>query len=102
MSTSETSGFYYVPPTGDKLKRLLHAEAQSRYHASLRRRNFRDKFGDDAFFDLYLPQYKIQGKKHLPGFRFDKEVLEKYTEAQRAKELKQKKRSKKSKKAAEA
>ncbi|KAJ7176369.1 hypothetical protein C8R43DRAFT_943152 [Mycena crocata] len=31
---------------------------------------FRQKYGDDAFYGFYYPQYKLLGKKHLPGLYF--------------------------------
>ncbi|KAJ6600449.1 hypothetical protein DFH09DRAFT_1302921 [Mycena vulgaris] len=37
------------------------------YRETLRKRKFIDKFGEDAFYDYYLPQHKILGKDHLPG-----------------------------------
>ncbi|KAJ7343742.1 hypothetical protein DFH08DRAFT_810294 [Mycena albidolilacea] len=33
----------------------------------LRKRKFVAKFGEDAFFDFYLPQHNLRGAEHLPG-----------------------------------
>ncbi|KAJ7789146.1 hypothetical protein B0H14DRAFT_2627510 [Mycena olivaceomarginata] len=35
--------------------------------SSLRKRKFVAKFGEDAFFDFYLPQHKLRGADFLPG-----------------------------------
>lgn len=33
-------------------------------------RKFQGEFGNKAFLEVYLPQYDLRGKKHLPGLRF--------------------------------
>ncbi|KAJ7693721.1 hypothetical protein B0H14DRAFT_3531067 [Mycena olivaceomarginata] len=37
------------------------------YRESLCKRKFVAKFGEDAFFDFYLPQHKLRGADFLPG-----------------------------------
>ncbi|KAJ7445125.1 hypothetical protein B0H11DRAFT_2249549 [Mycena galericulata] len=37
------------------------------YREILRKRKFIAKFGEDAFFQYYLPQHKALGQDHLPG-----------------------------------
>jgi hypothetical protein len=34
-------------------------------------RRFVAKYGHLNYLDYYFPQYKLQGKKHLAGLRFD-------------------------------
>ncbi|KAJ7872322.1 hypothetical protein B0H14DRAFT_2570326 [Mycena olivaceomarginata] len=76
----------------EELKR--HAEAQEKYRAKLRanrtpqqiiqatekrrssdadynEQRFVAKHGHLKYLDYYCPQYKLQGKSHLPGLRFD-------------------------------
>ncbi|KAJ7309167.1 hypothetical protein DFH08DRAFT_823595 [Mycena albidolilacea] len=43
----------------------------------LRKRKFVAKFGEDAFFDFYLPQHNLRGAEHLPGIAVEYAQLQK-------------------------
>ncbi|KAJ7160604.1 hypothetical protein C8R43DRAFT_1124071 [Mycena crocata] len=40
------------------------------YREQQRAQKFREKFGQEAFFGFYHPQYKLTGQRHLPGLYF--------------------------------
>ncbi|KAJ7081093.1 hypothetical protein C8R43DRAFT_1124399 [Mycena crocata] len=44
-------------------------ETDADYREQLRRDKFVSQFGYDAFLDIYYPQYKLHGTKHLAGVR---------------------------------
>ncbi|KAJ7170396.1 hypothetical protein C8R43DRAFT_944912 [Mycena crocata] len=50
------------------------------YRELMRARKFRNTYSDEAFLDLYYPQYQLQDKHHLPGLRFDEKELKKRLE----------------------
>ncbi|KAJ7821994.1 hypothetical protein B0H14DRAFT_2598794 [Mycena olivaceomarginata] len=41
-------------------------------------RKFVAKFGEDAFFDFYLPQHNLRGAEHLPGIAVEYSQLQKH------------------------
>ncbi|KAJ7119336.1 hypothetical protein C8R43DRAFT_960083 [Mycena crocata] len=56
--------------------------ADAEHREVVRRRKFRETYGEDTFFDLYIPQYALQGVKHLPYLRLDPADLKKKQEEQ--------------------
>ncbi|KAJ7080878.1 hypothetical protein C8R43DRAFT_1143049 [Mycena crocata] len=61
-------------------------EGDADYRELMRHRKFKDTYGNEAFLDLYYPEYKLQGKRHLPGLRFDPAELKKRKEEKDAQE----------------
>ncbi|KAJ7484574.1 hypothetical protein FB451DRAFT_1169617 [Mycena latifolia] len=60
------------------------------YRERQRKKKFIEKHGVSAFYKHYLPQHELQGKKHLPGLRFE-DLDHPAPEAQKIRELRQKK-----------
>ncbi|KAJ7112796.1 hypothetical protein C8R43DRAFT_961793 [Mycena crocata] len=68
------------------------------YRELLRARKFRDRYGKDAFFGFYYPQYKLLGQKHLPGLYFGPDEQAELKRVEKEVEKMKRKKGKKSKK----
>ncbi|KAJ7119322.1 hypothetical protein C8R43DRAFT_1137017 [Mycena crocata] len=84
---------------GNRTPEQVRAAAEKRRPADaerrevVRRRKFRETYGEDAFFDLYIPQYALQGVKHLPYLRLDPADLKKKQEEQAEREEREKRQT---------
>ncbi|KAJ7866547.1 hypothetical protein B0H14DRAFT_2573283, partial [Mycena olivaceomarginata] len=58
-----------APCTAESMAKAAqkHYARDTDHCESLRKRKFVAKFGEDAFFDFYLPQHKLRGADFLPG-----------------------------------